>query len=100
MVHFVLPPPSALRRGRAAASGRRKKHFSNQAGNKDSVAAVPEMTKLLDSKDDFVRREAAWAPGRIGPDAAAAIPDLTEALKDPSDAVRDRANHALERIRR
>jgi HEAT repeat protein len=45
-----------------------------------------------------IRRESAWALGRIGPGAKKAIPALSGALKDSDKLVRRRAADALRAI--
>jgi HEAT repeat protein len=61
-------------------------------------AAVTPLAGLLKHEDSFVRRQAAEALARIGPDAAAAQPALLAALKDSSVAVRAAAADALGEI--
>jgi HEAT repeat protein len=43
--------------------------------------AVDALITALSHHDKYVRREAAWALGQIGPDAAAAVPKLIAILK-------------------
>jgi HEAT repeat protein len=48
-----------------------------------------------------VRRNAAEALGRIGPEAKEAIPELARLVeKDPAESVRKVAREALEKIRK
>ncbi len=49
---------------------------------------VSELVKDLKDKSADVRRSAADALGRIGPEAKAAVPALSEALKDEDPDVR------------
>lgn len=51
-------------------------------------AAVPSLTAALQSTDPRVRTQAAWALGRIGPEAQPAVPALAKALQDPIESVR------------
>ncbi len=60
---------------------------------------VPALINVLDVKDGRVRREAAWALGRIGPDARASWAPLAARLDDPDEAVRLEAARALGRLR-
>lgn len=63
-------------------------------------AAVPELIKGLDNKNQFVRLWSAHALGRIGPAASDATPVLRErARSDASINVRDAAQAALAKIR-
>ena len=54
------------------------------------------MTKSLEDSDEFVRKNAAEALGRIGPVSQAEVPALTKLLGDDSDEdVRKGAGDAL-----
>jgi HEAT repeat protein len=53
---------------------------------------------LLRQRDAILRREAAVALGRIGPQAAPALPSLEQALSD-EPIVRQAAAEAIKRIR-
>jgi len=59
------------------------------------AAAVPTLIGVLAEPDAPLRREAAAALGRIGPDACAAVPALMTALKDATLKVRLAAATAL-----
>jgi HEAT repeat protein len=61
-------------------------------------AAVPALAELLRDPGAGVRRSAAVALGRIGPEAAAAVPALVELLRDPAADVRLSAAAALKQI--
>lgn len=60
--------------------------------------ALPQLVEALHSQDPNLRRQAAWAIARIGPDAQNAVPDLIAALKDPDATVRRNAVRALGQI--
>jgi HEAT repeat protein len=63
--------------------------------------AVPDLTKGLGNKNQFVRLWSAHALGRIGPDASEAVPALRErARSDTSVSVRDAAQAALAKVRK
>ncbi len=59
------------------------------------VQAVPALVKALGSADPRIRREAAWALGRIGPRAKMAVPALASELRDLWESVRLSAAVAL-----
>jgi HEAT repeat protein len=61
-------------------------------------ASVTPLIELLKHEDMLVRRQAAAALARIGPDARAAQPALVTALKDSSASVRALAASALGEI--
>jgi HEAT repeat protein len=54
--------------------------------------------KALKDPDSGVRRNAAEALGRVGPEARPAVPLLVQALKDEDSDVQDAAAEALKRI--
>jgi HEAT repeat protein len=56
------------------------------------------LTESLQDKSPDLRRKAAEALGRIGPDAKAAVPALTKTLKDTLPEARVNAARALHRI--
>ena len=61
-----------------------------------AVACVPKFTELLRSPDADLRRNVAWALGRIGPDAKAAAAELRRLSEgDPDAAVKANALQAL-----
>jgi HEAT repeat protein len=60
--------------------------------------AVPALVGLLGNKDEYVRWYAAYALGRIGPEAREAVPALARALGDNNKDVRRCAAEALGRI--
>jgi HEAT repeat protein len=60
--------------------------------------AVPALTAALQDGEGLVRREAARALGRIGPEARSAVPALDVALKDREPLVAREAAEALKRI--
>jgi HEAT repeat protein len=62
------------------------------------TAAVPLLTRALQSDRDLVRTEAAATLGEIGAPAKAALPALKQALNDRSAAVQDAARQAIQRI--
>ena len=62
--------------------------------------AVPALSDALRDAEVTVRRQAAIALGRLGPDAKAALPSLEKAARDPDNLVRQAARQALGQIRR
>ena len=54
--------------------------------------------ELLQDKNGAVRLAAAWALGKIGPDAKTAVPALTKLLKDKRSDVRRAAAFSLGEI--
>jgi len=62
------------------------------------AAVVPALTETLKDDNAFVRRDAALALGKIGPDARPALPALTATLKDREHSVRKAAADALKKI--
>jgi HEAT repeat protein len=65
----------------------------------DTKEVVAALTTALKDEDAFVRRDAAKALGKLGPDAADAAPALAAAaLKDHNTHVRKAAADALKQI--
>jgi HEAT repeat protein len=62
------------------------------------AAAVPALVEVLADPNPVVRRRAAQALARIGPDARDAVPDLIVALQDRNEEVRKSAARALGQI--
>jgi HEAT repeat protein len=62
--------------------------------------AVPSLTTLVASKDQYLRAASAEALGQIGPEAKTAVPVLTTALDDAESMVRLQSALALWRIER
>jgi len=60
---------------------------------------ITEWIEALEDKDVAVRKSAAEALSRIGPDAKAAVPSLIQALKDKEWFVHEAAAKALKKIR-
>ena len=60
---------------------------------------VNPLIKALEDKSPAVRRAAARALGRLGPEAKAAEPALVDVVSDAKEEVRDAAAKALRRIR-
>lgn len=93
--------------------GMRLNHWIEALRNKDDAShqsapgalakigspAVPALVEALRDEHKDVRSSAAYALGRIGPDAKAAVPALVEALKDEDEGVREAAK-ALKTIQR
>ena len=52
----------------------------------DAKEAVPDLILLLDDEDEAIRKLAARALGRIGPDAASAVPALMRTLLETQPA--------------
>jgi HEAT repeat protein len=71
-----------------------------EIGPPAAEAAVPAITKLLESEDAVSRLCAAEALGRIGPAAKSAVPALTGRLEDADEDVRGAAAQALKQIER
>src|SRR5262249_36594949 len=61
--------------------------------------AVPELVKALQEEDSNARFYAAWALGRIGPEAAEAVPALLEARANIDGDIRRKVIFALGRIK-
>src|SRR5262249_12098918 len=61
-------------------------------------AAVPELTKLAESKRPTIRMQAIMALAEIGPDAKSASPALVKALSDSENSVRYAAAFAVGKI--
>lgn len=61
-------------------------------------AAIPALKEALADDKPQVRRQAARALGKMGPDAEAAVSDLTKALNDADPTVREAAAQALGKI--
>ena len=69
------------------------------AESSPNAPAVPSLIQALESKDKYVREQAAKALGNIGLPASAAIPLLANALKmDEDEFVRQNAAEALGKI--
>jgi HEAT repeat protein len=68
-------------------------------GGAQAKAAIPSIVPLLNSSDDRIRRSAAHALGKFGPDAAVTIPDLKKAYEhEPQWYVCDEMASALNKI--
>jgi HEAT repeat protein len=65
---------------------------------KVGAEAVPMLTEMLHDKQWGVRKAAAEALGRIGPEAKSAVPELTALLQDKNGDVAEGVAEALERI--
>jgi HEAT repeat protein len=61
-------------------------------------AAVPELTKLAESKRPALRMQAIMTLGEIGPDAKSASPTLIKSLSDSENSVRYAAAYAIGKI--
>jgi HEAT repeat protein len=62
------------------------------------AAAIPALVDVLHDPDPLLRRHAAQALARIGPDARDAVPDLIVALQDRDEEVRKNVARALGQI--
>lgn len=60
--------------------------------------AVPLLTGLLEDSDAEIRCIAAWALGKIGPEAASALPVLERLRNDPDEDTRFAAEQAISEI--
>ena len=69
-------------------------------GRTKDPAAVPALINTLKDSYEGVREAAAWALGKIGPEAKTATPALIEALKDIEESVRSNAARALGNMER
>ena len=65
-----------------------------------AAAAVPELTRLLGSREMWPRYAAVEALGRLGPAAAPAYPKIAALTKDPDRAIADAALESVRRLRR
>jgi HEAT repeat protein len=61
-------------------------------------AAIPSLKTALADPNPQVRRQAARALGKMGPEAAPSVAELTATLNDPDPTVRDAAIRALGQI--
>jgi HEAT repeat protein len=61
-------------------------------------AAIPALKTALQDENPQVRRQAARALGKMGPDAEPAVPELTAAMNDTDAMVREAAAQALGKI--
>jgi HEAT repeat protein len=68
-----------------------------EAGPK-AKAALPELSKLAESKEPEMRMQAVITLGEIGPDAKAAVPAIVKALDDKQPSVRYAAAYAAGKI--
>jgi HEAT repeat protein len=59
---------------------------------------LPDVIGLLQDDQPLVRRQAAMAVIKIGPDAQAALPEVLKLLRDPEPEVRDWAGRAAKAI--
>jgi HEAT repeat protein len=64
----------------------------------EAAAIVPALTSVLGDEDAFVRRDAARALGRFGPESRSALPALLPLLRDQNAGVRKAAVAALAAI--
>jgi HEAT repeat protein len=60
-----------------------------------AAPAVPMLIEASKSPKPWVREEAVYALGLIGPDVEGVLPALQEALEDPENSVRRQAENAL-----
>jgi HEAT repeat protein len=61
-------------------------------------AVVPVLAQALDDEDTFIRRDAARALGKFGPNAKEATPKLQASLTDKEPSVRKAAAESLKKI--
>src|SRR5262249_4273488 len=116
LVNSLKNRHAGVRRHAAKTLGRLKlepslamRQFSKSLGDSDAVVrisainglekigprAVPALAQALSHPDKQVRREAAWALGRLGPPAEPAVPALAQALKDKDLRVAQGAARSL-----
>src|SRR5262245_6892014 len=69
-----------------------------QVKAQEKASQVADFVRQLQSQDAGVRRSAAEALGKIGPEAKGAVPDLIAALKDQDTDVRRYAAFVLGKI--
>lgn len=65
---------------------------------KEPHVAVPALVDALKDEDTFIRRDAARALGKFGPDAVDAVPPLRVLLTDKEPSVRKAAAQSLKQI--
>lgn len=85
----ILKDPHADTNDRSAAA---------QALAGIGIGSVQHLTAALGDGDFFVRQEAAYALGQLGPRAKVAVPQLIRVLSDPVEMVRLNARAALQYI--
>ncbi len=93
---LAAAPVSARERLAAFASTREVSGLTAWlAGNGSAPGATSALQTGLRDGDAEVRRSAAWAAARMGPQGSSLLPDLTTALGDAEEAVRRQAAQAL-----
>ena len=78
----------------------RVRAFSTRVlGKLKNAAEAPLYQRLLTDKSPYVRQNAAWALGELGPAAAPAVAELQKAsARDPANDVRSAAKAALAKL--
>ena len=74
------------------------REVSIDALSRIGTAAIPALVDALQNPDPLLRRHAAQALARIGPEARDAVPDLIVALQDRDEEVRKNVARALGQI--
>lgn len=64
----------------------------------EPLIVVPALVEALKDEDPFIRRDAARALGKFGPDAVDAVPPLRVLLTDKEPSVRKAAAQSLKQI--
>jgi HEAT repeat protein len=96
----ALPDPSTLR-SLSTSPARTVRHaVALSLGRLGDPRAVPILIALVADGEARVRREAAWAIGRVGDEGQRAVGALGRALSDGDSGVRYWAACSLERLRR
>jgi HEAT repeat protein len=91
---------AALARSAESDGDERVRAFSTRVlGKLKNAAEAPLYQRLLADTSPFVRQNAAWALGELGPAAVPAVAQLQRAsARDPANDVRAAARDALRKI--
>jgi HEAT repeat protein len=91
---------AALAKSAATDGNDRVRAFSTRVlGKFKNVAEAPLFQRLLTDQSPYVRQNAAWALGELGPAAAPAVAELHKAsARDPANDVRAAAKDALGKL--
>ena len=72
-------------------------HVLQEKGNERAIV-IPVLVEALQDKNTYVRRDAAKALGKFGPDAKEAVQPLVARLRDEEPSVRKAAAQSLKQI--
>lgn len=91
---------SALATSAEGDESERVRAFSTRVlGKFKDAAEAPLYQRLLTDKSPYVRQNAAWALGELGPAAAPGVAELQKAsARDPANDVRAAAKDALQKL--